>query len=115
MHVPFIFHRPGMLRRLPKPRLPRRCIRFFATHGARDDVLFIIIALLRIALPHGEDNNLIEHHVTAMSMTTSPNCGRLVVVSNAHSRYEIYHAVVSVVLRCFAVGDSHGPCPIEVA
>jgi hypothetical protein len=37
----------------------------FATHGARADVLFIIIALLGIALPHGEDNMFIEHHVTA--------------------------------------------------
>jgi hypothetical protein len=39
--------------------------------GARDAGLFIIIALLRMALPHGEDSNLIEHHVTAAHHPTS--------------------------------------------
>jgi hypothetical protein len=37
----------------------------FATHGARDAILFIIIVLLHIALPHGEGSSLIEHHITA--------------------------------------------------
>jgi hypothetical protein len=50
---------------------PRRCIRYFATHGAWYAVLFIIIALLRIALPHGEDISLVKHHVTAARHPTS--------------------------------------------